>query len=335
MVTSSPGPTPSHVPTGDTAGSARVPVLVDVDWLRAALAAGATERDRVVVCDVRWYLDGRDARAAHRGGHLPGARFVDLDTACSAKGAAVDGRHPLPTPAAFARSLGTLGIGDDTVVVAYDDSGGGTAGRLVWMLRALGAPAVLLDGGLAAWQETGGPLDRGDGPTWPPATFTTRPWPDDRLASWAEVERAEVERAEVEWAGTDPARTDPARTASARTYRAPVLLDARAPDRYRGDVEPVDPRPGHIPGAVNLPWASLLDPATGRFRSPADLARRFAGLGIAPGDDVVASCGSGVSACALLVALEHAGYPAARLFVPSWSGWSSDPDRRAALGDTP
>ena len=319
------------------ASASSPPILVGVDWLTGAIGeadadldsadlddAGAGDgRRRVVVCDVRWYLDGRDAAAAYRDGHLPGARFVDLDTVCSAPHTSggehrTGGRHPLPSPERFAASVGELGIGDGDIVVAYDDSGGGTAGRLVWMLRALGAPAMLLDGGLAAWLAAHpGRLDTGKAAPCQPATFTARPWPVDRLAGWDDAERA---------GDTDGDR---------RGDDRPVLLDARAPDRYRGDTEPVDPRAGHIPGAVNLPWATLVDPDTRRFLPTAELVRVLRVAGVTADTDVVASCGSGVSACALLVALEHVGHARARLFVPSWSGWSSDPDRPAAIGAAP
>ena len=314
-------------PPGPVGPASPPPILVGVDWLAGMIVdlddAGVSDRRRrVVVCDVRWYLDGRDAATAYRHGHLPGARFVDLDTVCSAPhpsevGHPTDGRHPLPSPERFAATVGALGIGDGDIVVAYDDSGGGTAGRFVWMLRALEAPAMLLDGGLAAWLAAHpGRLDTGDAEPCEPATFTARPWPADRLAGWDDAERA---------GGTD----------AGPPADRPLLLDARAPDRYRGDTEPVDRRAGHIPGAVNLPWATLVDPDTRRFLPTPELARVLRAAGITADTDVVASCGSGVSACALLVALEHVGHARARLFVPSWSGWSSDPDRPVAVGATP
>ena len=201
--------------------------------------------------------------------------------------------------------MGRLGIGDDDVVVAYDDSGGGTAGRLVWMLRSTGHHAALLDGGLAAWP---GPVETGPPGARPAASFTARPWPADALAGADEV-------------------------AALATSSSAAVLDARAADRYRGDTEPVDPRAGHVPGAANAPWTGNLDPATGRFLAPEALRSRFEALGVRPGEPVVAYCGSGVSACANLVALERAGITGARLYVASWSGWSADPDRPAATGD--
>ena len=273
-------------------------ILVDAAWL-------ADHRADVVVADVRFYLDGRSPLDAYVAGHLPGAVYVDLGRDLSSPRDATAGRHPLPSPDEFAVAMVRLGIGDDDVVVAYDDSGGGTTGRLVWMLRATGHDAALLDGGLPAWP---GPVASGPAPERPPASFTARPWPGGALADAEEV-------------------------AALAASSSAAVLDARAAERYRGDTEPVDPRAGHIPGAANAPWQDNLDPATGRFLAPAALRARFEALGVRDGEPVVAYCGSGVSACADLVALERAGISGARLYVASWSGWSADPDRPAAIGD--
>ncbi len=274
-----------------------LPALVDATWLEPRL--GAVD---VVVVDVRWYLDGRSGRAAYEAGHLPGSLFVDLDAELSAKGAPTEGRHPLPSPEAFADVLGRHGIGPQDAVVAYDDTGGGSAARLVWMLRRLGQPAALLDGGLRNWR---GPLEFGRGAERPPCAVAPRSWPAAALAGVEEV------------ASLPP---------------GVVLVDARAPERFRGETEPIDPRPGHIPGARNLPWAGVLDPSSGRFGSVEMLRDRFAAIGIEAGTPTVASCGSGVSACVLLLAHEHAGLGSARLFVASFSGWSNDPQRPVAVG---
>jgi thiosulfate/3-mercaptopyruvate sulfurtransferase len=275
-----------------------VDILVDAAWLGA-------HRDDVVVTDVRFYLDGRSPLDAYTAAHLPGAVYVDLGRDLSGPGAPTDGRHPLPSPERFAAAMGRLGIGDTDTVVAYDDSGGGTAGRLVWMLRATGHAAALLDGGLPAWP---GRVESGPPPDRPPATFTARPWPAASLASADEV-------------------------AALAASSSAAVLDARAGDRYRGETEPVDPRAGHIPGAASAPWQDNLDPATGRFLPPDVLRARFEALGVRPGQPVVAYCGSGVSACANLVALERASLTGAQLYVASWSGWSADPGRPAATGD--
>ncbi len=271
--------------------------------------AHARARPRRVV-DVRWYLDGRSGRQAYVGGHLPGAVFADVDTDLSAVGRpAVEGRHPLPDPAAFAAAMSRLGIGDDSVVLAYDDSGGLTAGRLVVMLRWLGVDAALLDGGITTWAgrlETG---DRAAPAVDPPATpFTPRPWPAERLATVDETVQAAA--------------------------HGVAVLDARSAERHAGTVVSIDQRLGHIPGARSSASAELVGD-DGALRPAADLAEHFAGRGVtAPADAhaAIAYCGSGVSACLQLIAMEHLGLPPARLFVASWSGYAADPDRPAELG---
>jgi thiosulfate/3-mercaptopyruvate sulfurtransferase len=276
--------------------AASFPPIVDATWL-------AARRGDVVVADVRWYLDGRSGRGAYEAGHLPGARFVDLTTDLSApvKGG-VAGRHPLPEPEAFAAAMGRLGIGDDTIVVAYDDSGGGTAGRLVWMLRVLGRQAALLDGGLAS---VTGERETGPGSIPSPASFRARPWPPTALASADEI--------------------------ADHVAAGGIALDARPADRFRGENEVVDAQAGHIPGAVSAPWTATLGD-DGRFRPAADLRVHFSALGARPDVEVVCYCGSGVSACADILAAEAAGLPRPRLFVASWSGWSADTDRPVATG---
>jgi thiosulfate/3-mercaptopyruvate sulfurtransferase len=268
-----------------------LPPLVSADWL-------AEHRDEVALIDVRWYPDGRSGRESYDAGHIPGAAWIDLDAYLADPPESALGRHPLPAPERFAAGMALVGISDETPVIAYDDSGGMGAGRLVWLLRALGHPAALLDGGLAAWN---GPLDT----SWTqpqPASFTPREWPAERLATLEEVPSL------------------------------PLLVDARAPERFRGDVEPLDPRAGHIPGAVNAPWPANLDDS-GRYRPADSLRETFEALGVRAGEDVVVYCGSGVTACQTLLALEAAGIDRARLYPGSWSQWCSDPDRPAALGD--
>ncbi len=273
-----------------------IPPVVDADFL--------SDHPDAVLADVRWYLDGRDGFAAYRDGHLPGARWVDLETRLAAAGLpATEGRHPLPTPQAFAAAMSGLGIGDETVVVAYDDTGGITAGRLVVMLRMLGRDAALLDGGLHGWL---GPLESGPGATSAPATFTDKPWPGDRLA------------------GADE-------TAAAALAGVPVL-DARSFERFTGEVTQIDNVPGHIPGASSAPAAEAFG-GDGRFKSPEQLRAHYAARGIDESTaDVIAYCGSGVSACVNVLGLEHAGLTPPRLYVGSWSGWSADVRRETALG---
>ena len=255
-----------------------------------AVAALSADSGHPVLCDVRWYLDGRSGREAYEAVHLPAAVFVDLDEHLTAEPGPKVGRHPLPTAEAFAVSMGELGIGPDDTVVAYDDAGGMCAGRLVWMLRVLGQPAALLDGGIAGWD---GPLETGSSVR-PPVEVPVRPWPDRAFTDIDEVAAGSVGR---------------------------VLLDARAPERYRGEVEPVDPRAGHVPGAVSAPFAANL--VDGRFRPPGELVDRYRAFGVEDAADVVAYCGSGVSACHDLLAMEHAGLGRGRLYVGSWSQWSA------------
>ncbi|HWE34291.1 MAG TPA: sulfurtransferase [Solirubrobacteraceae bacterium] len=253
-----------------------------------------------MLADVRWYPDGRSGVDEFVRAHIPGAVFVDLDAVLAAPPSAAAGRHPLPDPAAFAAELGRLGIGDDDGVIAYDDAGGVIAARLVWMLRVLGHDAALLDGGLAAWP---GPLARGTEAQRPPARFTPRPWPRDRLASADELGDADT-----------------------------VKLDARDRPRFRGEIEPLDPRAGHIPEARSLPCRDNLGD-DGRLLPDATLRERLDALGIEPDTPIVSYCGSGVTACHNLLVLERLGYGHSRLYPGSWSQWSSDPTRPIATGE--
>jgi thiosulfate/3-mercaptopyruvate sulfurtransferase len=266
--------------------------VVDVAWLRA-------HRARVVVADVRWYLDGRSGRQAYGHGHLPGAVFVDLDAWLAGAGSARDGRHPLPEPAVFAAGMSRLGISNQDTVIAYDDAGGVIAARLVWMLRVTGHGAALLDGGLGAWD---GDLELTE-PRRPEAVFAPRPWPVERLADLDDAVDESL-----------------------------VVLDARDRARFRGDIEPVDPRPGHIPGARSVPCRDNLDGA-GRFLPADALRERFRAVGVLDGGSVVSYCGSGVTACHNLIALELAGLGEGRLYPGSWSQYSNAADRPAATGD--
>jgi thiosulfate/3-mercaptopyruvate sulfurtransferase len=252
----------------------------------------------VVVADVRWYLDGRSGRAAYDAGHVPGAVFVDLEQCLVANGSPDAGRHPLPEPAAFADAMAALGIGENDTVLAYDDAGGGViAARLVWMLRASGHDAALLDGGIGAYS---GPLEQATPPR-SPAEFGARPWP---AALLADIDDA-----------ASPGYT---------------VIDARDADRYRGDHEPVDPRAGHIPGAHNLPCRENLS-ADGRFLPPEQLRQRFLDVGVSDATPVVSYCGSGITACHNLLALELAGLGGGRLYPGSWSQYSNDERREIAV----
>ena len=282
-----------------------VPLVMSADELDDLLKTSAD----VVVADVRWYLDGRDARSIFQQGHISGAVFIDVDDDLSQPSTPTAGRHPLPSPEHFARAMGRLGIGDDTHVIAYDDTGGMTAGRLVVMLRALGRQASLLDGGIGAWTASGRTLEQGSVTARQHRAFTAQPWPDELLVTTDEVLAHSTGRS------TNPA----------------VLIDARPAERFRGDAASIDPRPGHVPGARNAPWSAVLE--NGRLRSPSALRAHFKSLGITRGSDVIASCGSGVSACLNVIALEWSGLTTARLFVPSWSSWASDDSLPIETGD--
>lgn len=247
----------------------------------------------VVVCDVRAYLDGRSGAEAFARGHLPGARFIDLDTVLTSTPAPVLGRHPLPDPADFAAGLSDASIGHDTPVVAYDDAGGMIAGRLVWMLRILGQPAALLDGGIDGWSgELTSTLHVAQ-----PIENAARPWPKHALADANDVEAA--------------------------IAAGGVVVDSRAAPRYRGEYETIDPKAGHVPGAINLPFTDNL--VDGHFASTTEIGDRFRHAGVDA--NAIFYCGSGVSACNNILAAEAAGLGVGKLYVGSWSGWSSDESR--------
>lgn len=253
----------------------------------------------IVLADARWYLDGRSGADAYAQGHLPGAVFVDLDRWLSDDSDPTAGRNPLPTPERFTAGLAELGIGDQDEVVAYDDAAGVIAARLVWMLRATGRSAAVLEGGLERWR---GPVSRS---------------PVGRQRSSPEVRQWPAERlADID---------DAARAASGDV----LLLDARDRDRYTGTVEPIDPRAGHVPGAVNHPVRH--DLVDGLMVPVHELRERFRREGVTGETDLVASCGSGVTACFLLLELEHAGFDG-RLWPGSFSQWSRDPSRPVADG---
>jgi thiosulfate/3-mercaptopyruvate sulfurtransferase len=256
-----------------------------------------------VLLDIRWRLGGPPGRDDYAAGHLPGAVFLDLDADLAAPPGA-GGRHPLPDPAGLQRVLRAAGVRAGHPVVAYDADNGSVAARAWWLLRWSGHTDVaVLDGGYAAWV----------GEHRPVSTDTPHPEPGD-----LEVHPGAMPVLDAE--------------AAAGLARAGILLDARAPERYRGDVEPVDPRAGHIPGAVNAPFAGHLG-ADGRWCPPADLAARFADLGATTGKPVGVYCGSGVTAASVVLALEYAGVArGAPLYAGSWSHWCTDPARPVETG---
>jgi thiosulfate/3-mercaptopyruvate sulfurtransferase len=251
----------------------------------------------VVLFDLRWSLtEPGQGKVAYAAGHIPGATFVDLDTDLS--GSVGDGRHPLPTAAEFTRLLGELGAGSDDEIVVYDDQGGSVAARMWWMLRSIGhETARLLDGGLGAWIATGLPVTDDESIRRPPKHY--------------------------------PAVSGFTGVVTVEGLANRHLVDARAPERYRGDVEPVDPKAGHIPGAINMPSSGNLG-ADGRFLDREDLIERYRA---APENSIV-SCGSGVTACQVALAMVVAGHPMPDLYVGSFSDWSRR-DLPVATGDLP
>lgn len=257
-----------------------------------------------LLLDVRWQLGGPPGRPAYEAGHLPGAVYVDLDTELASPAGAA-GRHPLPDLSAFAAAMRRAGVGRDRRVVTYDGGQGWAAARAWWLLRWAGHPDVrVLDGGLPAWTAAGGALTT-ELPGEPEGDFVPEP-------------------------GALPLLT--ADDAAALARRG-VLLDARAGERYRGEVEPIDRVGGHIPGALSAPTAENVT-ADGHLLPSARLAERFADLGVTVDTEVGVYCGSGVSAAHQVLALAEAGIPAA-LYVGSWSEWSADGSRPVATGPEP
>jgi thiosulfate/3-mercaptopyruvate sulfurtransferase len=268
--------------------------LISPEWLRDHLG----DPDLRVV-DFRWYLSGRKGRDAYERGHIPGAVFIDLEAVTGKQGG---GRHPLPTGAQFEEEMRRAGISSDTKVVAYDDAGGSIASRLWFLLGWFGHQSqAVLDGGIGAW---GAPVD---------------------------VEVREV--ALGSFRSREPDRSRILDFDAVRKLTGAALIDARAGERYRGELEPVDPKAGHIPGALNAPWTENLG-ADGRFKSPEQLRERFAVLGVDGENGAVVYCGSGVTATHDLLAMELARLGNGRLYAGSWSDWSAR-DAPIATGKDP
>lgn len=274
--------------------------LVSPEWLVKHL-----DSPGLVVADVRW-IPGGSAADRFVEGHVAGSVSFDLDRDLASPPGEGPGRHPLPPPEAFAATMAAAGIGELDGVIAYDDAGGSIASRLWWMLAVTGHRAAVLDGGLAAWT---GSVETGQAGRREPADFTARAWPKDFV-------------------------TDADGVARALADGSATVIDARAPERFRGENEPIDPVRGHITGARSAPWAGNLDPTTGRFLAPEDLRARFEELG-ATGGPIIAMCGSGTTACHDVLALQLAGLGPTILYEGSWSDWSSDPSRPVAIGDEP
>lgn len=265
--------------------------------------SGILTDDRVRVLDVRWRLGVPDGRPAYREGHVPGAVYVDLETELAAHASPTDGRHPLPSVEALQAAARRWGIDDGDTVVVYDDLKNLSSARAWWLLSHAGIEDVrVLDGSLRGWIANGGALETDDVVP-PTGTVTLR---------YGHLDTLTIDEA-------------------AALPDAGVLLDARAAERYRGDEEPIDPRAGHIPGALSAPTTENVD-AAGRFLDPSALRERFHALGAT--DRVGVYCGSGITAAHSALALTLAGYTPA-LYPGSWSEWSTYPDRPIAVGARP
>lgn len=284
------------VPLGAPAPTAPT-VLTGVDDLVRDRATGRTVR----VLDVRWSLAQPDGRDAYRAGHVPGAVYVDLETELSRPPGPGEGRHPLPHEADLQAAARSWGIDDGDAVVVYDDSGNLAASRAWWLLSHAGLDVAVLDGALGAWRAAGLELAAGDEPVEPGSVTLA-------YGRFGVLALPDV----AAWVASSP------------------LLDARAGERYRGEHEPIDPRAGHIPGALSAPTSENLD-ATGHFLEAAALRERFAALGLDPAVPVAVYCGSGVTAAHAAVALSLAGYRPV-LYAGSWSEWSSHPELPVATG---
>ncbi|MDJ1114618.1 sulfurtransferase [Microbacterium dauci] len=259
----------------------------------------------VAVLDVRWRLDRPDGREDYLAGHIPGAVYVSLDDDLAGHGEPADGRHPLPELADLQAAARRWGVDAGETVVVYDDWNTFGASRAWWVLTDAGVPDVrILDGGLRAWRDAGLPLEEGE----------TVPARGDVALSPAHLRRLDIDEA-------------------AALPEHGLLFDVRAPERYRGETEPIDPRAGHIPGAVNAPTGGNIG-ADGRFLPADELRARYEALGVTTDTEVGVTCGSGVSAAQAAVALRLAGFDAA-LYGGSWSQWANHPDRPIATGATP
>lgn len=278
--------------------------LVSAERLRTELDTGSSYQRPPTVLDVRWRLGRPSARNDHLAGHIPAAVFLDLEEdGLTGPGTGPGGRHPLPEPARLQTTLRAAGVSAGARIVVYDDGDGLPAARTWWTLRWAGLTDVaVLDGGYAAWTAAGGPVAKG--PVTPaPGDVTVVP-------------------------GGMPVLD--AGGAASLAAGGGVLLDVRSPERYRGELEPVDPVAGHVPGARNAPKTDSTEP-DGRLRSPAALRSHYAALGVRAGTPVGAYCGSGVTAAHTVLALTVAGFHPA-LYVGSWSDWITDPDRPVETG---
>jgi thiosulfate/3-mercaptopyruvate sulfurtransferase len=282
--------------------------MTNFNVLISARDLAALPASEALIVDCRFELsDPGKGEREFLEAHVPGAVYASLDRDLSDLSKKGLGRHPLPDAQAFSRTLSRWGWTPHSRVVAYDDNGGAlAAARLWWMLRTCGIAASVLDGGWRAWREAGLPVEHGEAHA-REVTHVNVQFDPAQVVYYEELERL-------------------------RADGSMLLLDARGTARYRGEVEPIDPVAGHVPGALNRPFGDNLD-ANGRFKSPAQLREEFASVtGSRNPREVVHMCGSGVTAAHNLLAMEAAGLHGSRLFAPSWSGWVSDASRPVAKG---
>lgn len=274
----------------------------------------------LAIVDCRfWLMEPERGQEAYKEGHIPGAVYFDLDRDLSSPKAEHGGRHPLPQPQVLAQRLTEAGITHESVVVAYDAQGGANASRLWWLLQWLGheGEVLLLDGGIQAWEQEGYPLEQEE----VGSVF------DNRLAGVVSSKETSIYTPRVR----DHLVASMEEVASKLGNPRVRLIDSRESPRYRGEVEPIDPKAGHIPGAVNTFWQQSLDEA-GRWRSAAEQQARWSSI-VGDADEVIVYCGSGVTACPNVLALWQAGYTNAKLYAGSWSDWISYSENPIATGE--
>ena len=270
--------------------------LISADELAAEIAS-----PNLRIIDFRWYLDdATKGRREYEEGHIPGAVFVDLEDVTGHEGR---GRHPMPSREQFEAAMRKVGVNNNSRVIVYDGSNASVAPRLWWLLRVFGhLDAAVLDGGIQVWR---GGRESGSGEVAPLGDFTASDPDLSAVVTYDDVSKLDDDA---------------------------VVLDVRAPERFRGETEPVDPIAGHVPGARNAFWQQTLLDDDGRMRTGAEIRKTFTDLGVQEGNAVV-YCGSGVVACQTLLALERAGLGPVRIYAGGWSDWSNTPDADVATGD--
>ncbi len=292
--------------------------IVSTEWLSDHL-----HDENLIVADVRWNpKDSACAQNAFEHARIPGAVRLDLDDDLSDRSDLTLGRHPLPHPAKFVAVLTAAGIGQNSTVIAYDDASGGISARLWWMLKWIGLPtSAVLDGGIPKWRAENRPTESGPPAPTKPNPDPIPPTPDNTMV----IDKPSLIAALSTIAPPDSRECHPV-----------ALLDARAAERFRGEIEPIDIHAGHIPGAISAPFSSnLTTDEIPTFCSQTDLQSVFTNLNLPQDATIVSSCGSGVTACHNALAMVHAGLPMPKIYIGSWSEWSTDPALPQATGPSP